>query len=227
MLDGLWACRKSWLDLAGGEDAAGALTRTLYTYNASTNGWSTRAAMPAYGACGGSAVISGRIYVFSGCTRSSTGARNDAGLLHRYNPTTNTWTTLKAAPVTHFRPVVMAIHGKLYVVGGNNGSGTAMRRVDMYDPATNTWSSRAGMPTARTNAGAAIIGGKMYVFGGRNTAYLNTVEAYDPVANTWTSRGAMPTARAALGVGGVGGQVYAIGGRNATPALATSERFTP
>ena len=86
--------------LAGGQDAAGALTRTFYAYNANTNVWSTQAAMPAYGACGGSAVISGRIYVFSGCTRSSTGAQIDARLLHRYNPATNTWTTLKSAPVT-------------------------------------------------------------------------------------------------------------------------------
>ncbi|MDF3051923.1 MAG: hypothetical protein K0S19_28 [Geminicoccaceae bacterium] len=213
--------------LAGGEDAAGGLTRTLYAYNASTNVWSTRAAMPAYGACGGSAVIAGKLYVFSGCTRSSTGARIDARLLHRYNPTTNTWTTLKAAPVTHFRPVVGAISGKLYVVGGNDGSGAAMRRVDMYDPATNTWSIRTGMPTARMNAGATTAGGKLYVIGGRNTAYLNTVEAYDPASNAWTSGAAMPTARTALGVGNASGLLYAIGGRNPTPALATSERFTP
>ena len=107
-------CRHDQRDRVPGrrEDAAGALTRTLYAYNASTNVWSTRASMPAYGACGGSAVIAGRIYVFSGCTRSSTGARINAGLLHRYNPTTNTWTTLKTAPVTHFRPVVGAIGGK-------------------------------------------------------------------------------------------------------------------
>jgi M6 family metalloprotease-like protein len=213
--------------LAGGEDAAGGLTRTLYAYNASTNVWSTRAAMPAYGACGGSAVIAGKLYVFSGCTRSSTGARIDARLLHRYNPTSNTWTTLKAAPVTHFRPVVGAISGKLYVVGGNDSSGVAMRRVDMYDPATNTWSIRTGMPTARMNAGATSAGGKLYVIGGRNTAYLNTVEAYDPVSNAWTSGAAMPTARTALGVGNASGLLYAIGGRNPTPALATSERFTP
>jgi N-acetylneuraminic acid mutarotase len=214
--------------LAGGADAAGALTRTLYAYNARTNVWSTRAAMPAYGACGGSAVIAGRIYVFSGCTRSSTGAQIDAGLLHRYNPATNTWTTLKSAPATHFRPVVRVIDGKLYVVGGNSGSGTAMRRVDMYDPATNTWSTRAGMPTPRTNAGSATLGGKLYVFGGRKgTVYLNTVEAYDPVTNAWTSRTAMPTARGALGGAGVSGLLYAIGGRNDTPALGTNERFTP
>lgn len=45
------------------------------------------------------------------------------------------------------------------MVGGNNGSGTAMRRVDMYDPATNTWSIGMGMPTARMNAGATTAGG--------------------------------------------------------------------
>jgi N-acetylneuraminic acid mutarotase len=214
--------------LPGGEDAAGALTRTLYAYSVATNVWSTRAQMPAYGACGGSAVISGRIYVFSGCTRSSTGATINARLLHRYNPTTNTWTTLSPAPVTHFRPVVGAIGGKLYVAGGNNAAGTALRRVDVYDPATNTWSIRTGMPTPRANAGAALIGGRWYVFGGKNgAAYLNTVEAYNPVTNTWTSRPAMPTPRAALGVGGVSGVIYAVGGRNATAALATNERFTP
>ncbi len=216
------------LYLAAGQNATGALTRTLYAYNTNTNTWSTRAAMPAYGACGGSAVIAARVYVFSGCTRSSTGAQIDAGLLHRYNPTTNTWTTLKAAPVTHFRPVVAAIGGKLYVAGGNNASGIALRRMDVYDPATNTWSIGAAILTARANAGAAFIAGKWYVFGGKKgTAYLNTLEVYDPASNAWTSRPAMPTARAAFEVGGVSGLIYAVGGRNATAALRTNERFTP
>ena len=63
----------------------------------------------------------------------------------------------RPAPVTHFRPVVAAIGGKLYVAGGNNAAGTALRRVDVYDPATNTWSLGAAMPTARVNAGAAFL----------------------------------------------------------------------
>jgi M6 family metalloprotease-like protein len=214
--------------LAGGEDAAGALTRTLYAYNTGTNAWKTLAPMPAYGACGGSAVIAARLYVFSGCTRSGTGAQVNARLLHRYNPTTNSWTTLAPAPLTHFRPVVAAIDGKLYVAGGNSGSGTTLRRVDVYDPATNTWSTRSGMRSPRMNAGAAALGGKLYVVGGRTgTTYLNTVEVYDPVSDAWTSRPAMPTARAALGVGTAGGLIYAIGGRNAASALATNERLTP
>jgi N-acetylneuraminic acid mutarotase len=215
--------------LPGGEGSASLPTRSLYAYNTGTQAWSTRAPMPTYGACGGSAVISGQLYVFSGCTRSSTNTEIDARLLHRYNPTTNTWKTLQPASVTHFRPVVATYGGKLYVVGGNSASGSPMRRVDMYDPATNSWSTRAGMPTPRVNAGGAFLGGKLYVVGGRSgTAYLNTVEAYDPVTNTWSSRPPMPTPRAALGVAAVNGAIYAMGGRNATTAaLATNERFTP
>jgi subtilisin family serine protease len=215
--------------LAGGHDAAGALTRTLYAYNSATNTWGARAQMPIYSSCGGSGVSGGKLYVFSGCTRSSTGAQVAAKRLHRYDPVSNTWTALPNAPVVHYQPVVGFNAGKLYVVGGNNGSGAATGRVDMYDPATNTWATRATMPTPRVGAAGVSIGGKLYVMGGRNgTTYLNTVQAYDPVTNSWSTGASMPTARAAFGVAGISGFLYAVGGRSAsTAALGTNERFTP
>jgi N-acetylneuraminic acid mutarotase len=215
--------------LAGGKDAAGALTRTLYAYNSSTNTWSTRANMPVASACGGSAVISGKLYVFSGCTRSSTGAQIAARLLHRYDPSTNLWTALHNAPVAHIDPAIGVISGKLYVVGGNDGvTGVAIRRLDVYDPATNTWSTKAAIPTARTAPAGAAIGGKLHVIGGRNGGtYLNTVEAYDPVTDSWAARPAMPTPRSGLGVGVISSLLYAVGGANGTSVLARNERYTP
>ena len=219
----------STMYVAGGFDAARALTRTLYAYNVSTNTWSTRASMPALSSCGGSAVISGKLYVFSGCTRSSTGAQVAAGLLHRYDPATNRWTTLRSAPAVHFSPAVRAVNGKLYVAGGNDGASVAIGRLDVYDPATNAWSTRAAMPTARVAAAAAGVGGKLYVIGGRNAGTsLNKVEAYDPVTNRWSTRASMPTARSGLGVGVINDLVYAVAGRrNSTTIVATNERFTP
>jgi N-acetylneuraminic acid mutarotase len=214
--------------LPGGHDASNALTKTLYAYNPSTNSWSTKSPLPVFSSCGGSAVIGGKIYLFSGCTRSSTGAQVPAAFLHRYNPATNTWTALHPGPSSHFQPFVGAIAGKLYVVGGNNASNIASGRLDVYDPATNSWTTRAPMPTARAGAAGSAIGGKLVVIGGRNGAtYLSVVEAYDPVANSWTPGSSMPTARAALGVGGLSGFLYAIGGRNSASVLAANERFTP
>ena len=212
---------------AGGQDASGTLTRTLYAYNANANAWSTRASMPVPGGCGGSAVIGGKLYVFSGCKRLSTGSEEHAGMLHRYDPGTNQWTTLRAAPAVHSQPAVAAMNGKLYVAGGRNAHG-ATRRLDVYDPATNSWSTKAYMPTARFAPAGASVGGKFQVFGGRNdTVYLNRVQAYDPVADTWLPRVPMPTARAELGVGIIGSLAYIVGGRTSTTVLAANERYTP
>jgi probable HAF family extracellular repeat protein len=213
--------------LAGGQNAAGTLTRTLYAYNASTNSWSTKANMPAAGGCGGSAVIAGKLYVFSGCKLLSTGAQDAAGLLHRYNPSTNTWTTLPAAPVAHFQPAVAAIGGKLYVAGGNV-AGAASRRLDVYDPATDTWTTKAAMPTARVAMASAVVGGKLYTMGGRSgTIYLDAVESYDPLSNAWSRRTAMISPRAGTGAGTIGQFIYVVGGRNATNVVAVNERYTP
>ena len=217
------------LYVAGGFDASRALTRTLYAYNVSTNTWSRRADMPVVSACGGSTVISGKLYVFSGCRRSSTGGQISAGSLHRYDPSTNQWTTLRSAPAVHFQPAVGVISGKLYVAGGNNSASVALTRLDVYDPATNTWSTRMNMPTARVSAAAAVVGGKLHVIGGRNgETYLRTVEAYDPVTDSWSVRAAMPTARSGPGVGMISNLVYAVGGRrSSTSVVATNERYTP
>jgi N-acetylneuraminic acid mutarotase len=216
------------LYVAGGYDATRTLTRTLYAYTVSTNTWSRRADMPVVSACGGSAMISGKLYVFTGCTRSSTGAQIAAGKLHRYDPSTNTWSTLPSAPSMHVEPAVGVISGKLYVVGGNNGASVAVRRLDVYDPATDTWSTKVGMPTARVAAAAAVVGGRLHVIGGRNGGtYLKAVEAYDPVTDTWSVRAAMPTVRAGLGAGMISGLVYAVGGRRSSGVLATNERYTP
>ena len=213
----------------GGQDGTAVITRTLYAYKISTNLWSTKATMPVFSGCGGSGVISGKLYVFSGCTKTATGPQTAAGLLHRYDPATNGWTTLRAAPAVHVGPAVSVVAGKLYVAGGNNGSNAAINRVDVYDPAADSWSTIAAMPTARVGAAGAQLGGKLYVIGGRSgPTYYNTVEVYDPLSSSWSTAAGMPTPRGALGAGVVSGSIYALGGRNAsTGALAKNERFTP
>ncbi|HET6837363.1 MAG TPA: kelch repeat-containing protein [Gemmatimonadales bacterium] len=214
--------------LAGGKDAAGALTRTLYAYNSSTNSWTLKAPMPAVGGCGGSAPVGGRLYVFSGCTRSSTGAELPARLLHRYDPSTNSWATLKSAPVVHVQPAVVTTGGKLYVIGGRNSAGAAFRRVDIYDPATNAWTTGAAMPTARIGAAGGTIAGRLYVAGGQSgTTYLKTVDSYDPASNSWSSRRSMPAARAGFGAGVVENMFYVVGGRYHDMLLKAMERYTP
>jgi hypothetical protein len=211
----------------GGQDAAGTLTRTLYRYTIASNSWTTRANMPVVGGCGGSAVISGKLYVFSGCTRT-TGPQIGARLLHRYTPGTNTWTTLAPAPAVHMFPGVAVAANRLYVIGGTNAGGAATNRVDVYNPTTNTWTTAAAMPTVRGWLAAAQAGSRIFAIGGRNgSTFLRVVQAYNPATNSWTSRAQLPTGRAELGAGVINGLIFGIGGRNSSGVLATNERYLP
>jgi N-acetylneuraminic acid mutarotase len=216
--------------LPGGLDPNGKPTRSLYAYTTSTNSWATKAMMPVASGCGGSVAISGKLYVFSGCTLLSTGVQVSAGLLHRYDPGTNSWTKLASAPESHFSPVVAMLNGRLYIAGGNNSSGSATARVDMYDPATNSWATLAPMPTARVAATGMATGGFLYIMGGRTgSTYLSSSLAYNPVTDSWSVRATMPSARSGLAGSLVvsDGKFYAVGGRNSTTVVATNQRYTP
>ena len=214
--------------VAGGKNSSGSLTSTLFAYNASSNTWSTRRPMPVVGGCGGSAALNGKIYVFSGCRLNSSGTQMAAGLLHRYDPATNSWTTLRSAPVAHFQPAVGATGGKIYVAGGNNSSSAPIGRLDVYDPVSDTWTTRAAMPTPRVGAAGAVVAGQFYVMGGRQgSTALSTVQVYDPTSNTWSNRAPMPSPRTALGAGVISNLIYAVGGQNGSTVFTTNARYTP
>jgi N-acetylneuraminic acid mutarotase len=223
---------KTLLYVAGGvQSGTASYTKTLYAYNAGTNTWSVKAPMPVAGGCGGSAQISGSLYVLIGCDATTSSTAGAKGILLRYSPGTNTWANRASAPSGHQYPGFTAIQGKLYVVGGINGSGRVSTALEVYDPATNTWSTRAPLPSPRHSLTAVGIGGKLYAVGGRDASgnYTSTVFVYDPVANTWSNgSAAMPTVRAGLGGAAIDRVLYEVGGNNSsTNVLAANEAFTP
>jgi N-acetylneuraminic acid mutarotase len=203
--------------------------KTLYAYKTSTNTWSTKAAMPVAGGCGGSAAINGILFVVVGCDVSTSSTSGAKGILLRYDPASNTWSTKAPAPTPHQFGGVAAVAGKLYVVGGKNGS-VASTKLEVYNPGTNTWATKAPLPAARHSHTTYAINGKLYVLGGNNAsnAFMNTVYVYDPAIDRWSTGRSMPTARSSFGGGTVGGVLYAVGGYNsAAVALATNESLIP
>ena len=214
--------------MAGGQDAVGFPTKTLFVYNPKRNNWTRRADLPVAAEGGSSAAINGRLFM---CTPGLHGA---PPRLHHYNPATDKWTELAAPLHNHRHGTAGAINGKFYVAGGiDSGSLDGSPTLDEYDPATNSWTTKAPMPTPRFGMGGGVISDKLYVVGGKLTALndasiMAAAEAYNPATDTWEAKASMPTPRVFLAATAVDGVLFAVGGENAAgPRLSTNEAYTP
>ena len=206
--------------VAGGVNAQGEDTRSLYVYDIAGNYWVAKAQMPFASSGGISAAMDGKLFVLA-TLPGEDGNFTGPSRLFRYNPATNSWIELAPAPHHHYQGVARVIDGKLYVAGGvtyydDVGPMTprAWAHLDVYDPTTNTWISKASMPHARFGAVSGALDGKLYVAGGwtGQGSPVATLELYNPLTNTWSSRVDMPTARGSAAGATAGGKLHVLGG---------------
>jgi N-acetylneuraminic acid mutarotase len=123
------------------------------------------------------------------------------------------WTDVADYPDTIMDDAVADHDGKIYVVGGNDGS-YAIPDANVYDPSTNAWSSIAPLPQPLNASSAGFIGNTLYVAGGWDN-FGNpsaTLYTYNLSANTWSQAASLPTGVAAAGSAVVDGKLYIIGG---------------
>jgi N-acetylneuraminic acid mutarotase len=176
--------------------------------------WTAKEDMPTPGFYLASSIANGKIYAIGGHGVAG-GSWNVARgrIIEEYDPVKNTWTRKEDMPTARARLCACEVKGKIYVIGGFNGS-LCIPTVEEYDPATDTWTDKEDMSTARDELAAAVVDDKIYVIGGwgRGDRCLSTVEEYDPTTDTWTKRADMPTARENPGVSVVNGKIYAFGG---------------
>ena len=151
---------------------------------------------------GGSATSDGTYAYVAGGYSFSSGQNLDS--LYRFDPVSDTWTTLAPMPQAATMPsaVYFPPSNKIYVFGGEDealGTNYAITRI--YDVAANTWSTGSNMPDVRSFMASAYdpIDQKIYLVGGYNTDQVTSAQAqvwvYDPVSDTFdASRTPMPHA---------------------------------
>ena len=140
---------------------------------------------------------------------------------------TDVWETKTPMPTRRDALAAASVDGKIYVLGGRNGTNDYLSTNEEYDPGTDSWITRAAMPTARRYLAAAAVSDRIYAIGGYNTTYLSTNEEYDPSTNAWTTRASMPTARRAFAVAVVNEKIYAMGGADGSGVLSVNEEYDP
>ena len=139
--------------------------------------------------------LDGILYVVCGQSAPRTHKRD----VYAYNINTNTWTTKAPVPIAMQSPVLRAVNGKLYLIGGYDSTIPLKYNTTFeYDPAADTWTRKANMPTAREDMASAVVDGKICIFAGITNPGLEitpVVEVYDPAADTWQSKTKMPNPR--------------------------------
>jgi hypothetical protein len=126
------------------------------------------------------------------------------------------------------RLAAAVVNGRIYTLGGHNGS--AINTNQEYDPATNTWTTKSSTGfSARSDLAAAVVNDKIYALGGYNgSSALNTNQEYDPATNTWATKSSSGfTARYALAAALVNGRIYALGGTNGSSIFNTNQEYDP
>jgi energy-converting hydrogenase Eha subunit A len=121
------------------------------------------------------------------------------------------WATMAEMPTARSGLGVAVVYGKIYAIGGSNGS--HLNTNEEYDPAINTWATKKRMPIQRHRFAIAVVENKIYVIGGEIPGnYYSGNQVYDPATDTWETKTSMPTARADLCASVVNGKIYVIGG---------------
>jgi N-acetylneuraminic acid mutarotase len=142
-----------------------------------------------------------QMIVWGGCDSSGLmcGTQHKTG--GRYNPATDSWTTMSTAGAPSARSGQEAVWtGSLMIVWGGNGVGDTFAG-GRYDPATDSWTSTNAMRTASAREWHSAIwtGTEMIVWGGddRFNGTVNTGSRYTPATDTWqaTSTTGAPSGR--------------------------------
>jgi N-acetylneuraminic acid mutarotase len=177
-----------------GNDAPSA---DAYVYNPQGGAWTAIHPLPV-ALLGASAVSDGTyLYIAGGIDLGN----HTPIAFYRYDPATNSYTTLAAAPIGAYDQGLAYLSGKIYRIGGSRAilgaqaiaqpgafgsrhpDWTVLDEVDVYTISTGTWSTAAPYPQHAQGLVAVASGGYLYAGGGLNAG--DKTYRYDPGADTW------------------------------------------
>jgi Kelch motif len=195
-------------------------TAQVARYDTRSGAWTLVAPMPLAlnhpAVTAGAGRCRGHVYVYGGYT----GAGEEVDALQRYDPVSDSWTTLPPSGTPRGAATLAAAGCSLYAIGGADG-GVAQRLVQVYD-IRSAWRQAPSMRVAREHLASAVLGRRILALGGRASGgNLDTVEELDTRTGKWRRRPPIPTARSGFGAVAVRGLAVVVGGEELTPGGET------
>ncbi|WP_400078983.1 kelch repeat-containing protein [Winogradskyella sp. R77965] len=161
---------------------------------------------PEPAAAAGVSVDGNIVYSFGGSI--ATGYSNK---LYAFNTATLTLTELGTMPVA-LETKGEVVNGKLYVIGGFNGS--VSDKIYVYDIATDAWTDEYTLPQGLSANATAVVGNKIYVVG--DFSDQNFTGYFDTATNTFTETSSNLINRRHASAEGVNDELYVMGGNTSS-----------
>lgn len=177
----------------GGSDGAPFNYDDMWKYDPVNDSWSPVGNMPggdrsfAYGVAVGG-------FGYAGFGANISGNATYLNDWYRFDPVSETWTTLATFPGTpRTHPAMVATSTKIYVGLGGSAGGDLDDWWE-YDIATDTWTQRTDFPSTRRHHPFYFnVGDDVYVgMGHHQSSIFNDLYHYDITNDTWTQMASLP-----------------------------------
>ncbi len=214
-----------WADgvayIFGGYSAGNNREQEIVKYDPATDSTTLMSAQLPIGLKAASAVWDGtHAYIFGGWgfDGGNQAARDE---IYRYDPATDTITTMGATlPTTLYYSAAVWSGSHAYLFGGF-GSPSAVLK---YDPGTDSISQVASLPAGRTQHAAAWDGTYAYIVAGKTGSTTGSILRFDPATDTVDTMSATFTPRYNMPAIWDGAHVYVFGGYDGVNSI---ERWDP
>ena len=125
-----------------------------------------------------------------------------------YDNVTEGWRQTAGLPAPRIQVGAGVLNGKLYAVGGWNGSYAAQSNVYRFDETT--WTEVAPLPFARDSVAVETYEGYLYAIGGDSSGDKTNVFRFDGAS--WSQVAGLPAPRQRMSAKALGSNLYAMGG---------------
>jgi N-acetylneuraminic acid mutarotase len=144
---------------------------------------------------------------------SADGGAEPSAEVWAFDPADNAWTPQTPLPGAKASFSLIALDGKLYALGGEDGAPGMF----VLDPGAGAWSAVAA-PAEINRRGAAAVeaGGEIWLIGGAAGGDATArVDVFNPDTGVWRIGPALPEPRAGHAAAVAGGVIHVFGGRSA------------
>lgn len=214
----------------GGTDGSNQSFNTGSKYNPNTNTWTPMSTVNAPNRYGNTAIWTGtEMIIWGGISSNVPFVVTNTG--SKYNPSTDTWTTISSSNAPNATTYHTAVWtGTEMIVHGGFNNNTTKK----YNPLSNTWTTLNHSGVTRFLHTAIWTGTEMIVWGGTNSINtpilgLNSGGIYNVNTNSWTSTTVTeaPSLRVSHSAVWTGTEMIIWGGINNDIATNTGARFNP